>query len=86
MNTITQETTHKRIDITLPAETVSLLSRIVKKGGKSRFVDQAIRFYAKEMSRGKLRKELKEGALKNAGRDLAITQEWFPLENEICGK
>jgi CopG family transcriptional regulator/antitoxin EndoAI len=86
MNTIIKSSIHKRVDITLPRETVSLLERISKKGDRSRFVDQAILFYAKEMSRANLRKLLKEGAIKNAARDLSIAEEWFPLENEVWPK
>lgn len=86
MNTITKTDNFKRVDITLPRETVKLLESISKKGDRSRLVDQAIRFYAKEMSRANLRKLVKEGAIENAARDLSIAQEWFPLENETWSK
>jgi CopG family transcriptional regulator/antitoxin EndoAI len=83
MNINTKLDNYKRVDVTLPQETVKLLEHISKKGDRSRLVDRAIRFYAKEMSRTNLRKQLKEGAIVNAERDLAIAQEWFPLENEV---
>lgn len=83
MNTITKNNNHKRIDITLPQETLSLLEKISEKGDRSRFIDQAIRFYAKELSRAKLRKELKEGAVARYQRDLDLANDWFLLENEV---
>jgi len=83
MNTITKNNNHKRIDITLPRQTISLLEKISKKGDRSRFIDEAIRFYAKNINRAKLRKDLEEGAIKNAKLNLTIAKEWFPLENEV---
>lgn len=86
MNTITKIDNHKRIDITLPQETLVLLGKIAPKGDRSRVIDEAIRFYAKEKGRANLRKLLREGAIKNAEIDLSIAEEWFPLENEIWPK
>jgi CopG family transcriptional regulator/antitoxin EndoAI len=83
MNIITKSDNHKRIDITLPQETIKLLERISKKGDRSGLVDQAIRFYAKEMNRAKLRKELNEGATARYQRDLDLANDWFFLENEV---
>jgi CopG family transcriptional regulator/antitoxin EndoAI len=84
MENINNSTTYQRVDVTLPKETVKLLGRIAKKGERSRLVDQAIRYFAKEMSRGNLRKQLREGAMVNASRDLNLAEEWFPLDDEIC--
>lgn len=77
-------TTYQRVDVTLPKETVKLLGKIAKRGDRSRLVDQAIRCFAKEMSRANLRKQLKEGAAVNASRDLNLVEEWFSIDNEIC--
>jgi CopG family transcriptional regulator/antitoxin EndoAI len=84
MENINNSTTYQRVDVTLPKETVRLLERIAKKGDRSRLVDQAIRYFAKEMSRGNLRKKLREGAMVNASRDLNLVEEWFPIDDEIC--
>jgi len=77
-------TTYQRVDFTLPKETVKLLEKIAKRGDRSRLVDQAIRYFAKEMSRANLRKQIKEGALVNASRDLSLIEEWFSIDDEIC--
>lgn len=86
MSTITKNNNHKRIDITLPPETLTLLEKISRKGDRSRLIDEAIRFYAKNINRAKLRKDLEEGAIKNAKLNLSIAEEWFPLENEVWPK
>ena len=62
----TNSTTYQRVDVTLPKETVRLLEKIAKRGDRSRLVDQAIRYFAKEMSRANLKKQLKEGEMVNA--------------------
>jgi hypothetical protein len=33
-----------------------------------------------------LKQELKEGAIRNAARDLQMAEEWFPLEEEAWQK
>ncbi len=79
-------TTHKRINFSLPRETISLIDRIVRKGDRSRLVDIAVLEYIEEVGRRNLRKRLKEGALKRAGRDLAAAAEWFKLDEEAWPK
>ncbi len=84
METKTNSTIYQRVDITLPKETVKLLEKIAKRGDRSRLVDQAIRYFAKEMSRANLRKWIKEGAMVNASRDLNLAEEWFLIDDEVC--
>lgn len=74
---------HKRINITLPESTVTLLEAVADKGSRSTFVDEAIRSHAKAVSKKYLRRRLKQGALARAKRDLAIAAEWFDIEEEI---
>jgi CopG family transcriptional regulator/antitoxin EndoAI len=54
----------------------------VSKGNRSRFIQEAVKHYVATRSRANLRKLLKEGALRNAKRDLEIAEEWFPLDEE----
>ena len=76
----TNSTSYQRVDVTLPKETVRLLEKIAKKGDRSRLVDQAIRFFVKEMSRANLKKQVREGAIVNASRDLNLAEEWFSID------
>ena len=73
---------HRRINITLPEETVRLIDRVSKKGDRSRFIDTAVKHYVGEVSRSNLKKRLKEGYIHSAERDLRLAEEWFPLEEE----
>ena len=84
METKNNSSAYQRVDVTLPRETVRLLEKIAKRGDRSRLVDQAIRYFAKEMSRANLRKQLKEGAITNASRDLNLSEEWFLIDDDVC--
>ena len=72
---------HRRINVTLPEETVKLIDRVSEKGDRSRLIDHAVKRYITEIGRANLRKQLKEGALRRAPRDRALTEEWFLLED-----
>lgn len=72
----------KRINIVLPDKTVAVLDRVAAKGARSRFIDRAVMHLVEAEGKQNLRERLKAEALANAGRDLAIAVEWFPLEEE----
>jgi len=72
----------KRINIILPDKTVAVLDRVTTKGSRSRFIDRAVRHLVEMEGRANLRSRLKEEAIANADRDLAMAAEWFPLEEE----
>jgi CopG family transcriptional regulator / antitoxin EndoAI len=76
-------TMHRRINISLPEETLALIDRVAKLGDRSRFIDEAVKHYIQEVGRSKLRKQLQEGALRRAKRDLALAEEWFGLDEEV---
>jgi CopG family transcriptional regulator/antitoxin EndoAI len=71
---------HRRINITLPEETVQLIDRVSEKGDRSRLINDAVRRYVAFARRANLRKRLKEGALRRAERDLRLAEESFFLE------
>jgi CopG family transcriptional regulator/antitoxin EndoAI len=71
---------NQRINVSLPEATLRLLDRVAGKGDRSRFIDEAVRYYIDEKGRRELKKRLKEGAIRRAPRDLQLTEEWFPLE------
>ncbi len=73
---------HRRINITLPEETVRLIERVAAKGDRSRFIADAVTYYVGAAGRGQLRRRLREGALRRAERDLTLTREWFALDEE----
>ena len=66
----------------LPDHTLRMIDRIAPKGGRSRFIDEAVRSYVDTMGRAKLRRLLAEGGRRRAARDLAIAEEWFSVDEE----
>lgn len=51
---------NKRLNITLPEQTVRLMDRGAGKGQRSSLIDRAVRRYVKEETRANLRKQLTE--------------------------
>jgi CopG family transcriptional regulator/antitoxin EndoAI len=72
----------KRLNITLPERTVTLMDRVAGKGQRSRLIAEAVERYVEEEGRAKLRKRLREGAEARATRDLELAEEWFALDDE----
>lgn len=54
---------NRRINITLPNETIELLDRILSKGDRSRFINEAVKYYITEVEKKKLREQLIQGAI-----------------------
>jgi CopG family transcriptional regulator/antitoxin EndoAI len=73
---------HRRINITLPEETVELIDRVTKRGDRSRFIAEAVKHYVKETGRANLRARVKAGAIRRSRRDLALVEEWFAIDDE----
>lgn len=76
----------KRINIVLPDTTVKVLDRVAPKGGRSRFISQAVLHYVETVGKRSLKEQLKAGYEANAARSLEIAAEWFPLEEEAWRK
>ncbi len=77
---------HRRLNITLPEETVQMMDRVAKTGGRSRLIDEAVREFVQRRQKASLRKQLEEGARRRASRDLAMAEEWSLLEDEAWQK
>ena len=77
---------HRRVNVTLPEETIQLIDRAVAPGDRSRFIDRAVRSFLKEARRTKLRELLKEGAVRRAERDVLLAEEWFSFDEEAWQK
>ncbi|WP_228043135.1 ribbon-helix-helix domain-containing protein [Desmonostoc muscorum] len=41
---------HRRINITLPDETIELIHRVIEKGDRSRFINEAVQYYIAQKS------------------------------------
>ena len=73
---------NKRLNITLPEETVRLMDRVAGKGRRSSLIDRAVRRYVKEESRANLRKQLAASYKANAADDLKLAENWFPVDEQ----
>ena len=71
---------NKRLNITLPEQTVRLMDRVAGKGQRSRLIAQAVHRYVEQQGRTRLRKRLEEGARARAERDLRLAEEWFQID------
>ena len=77
---------HKRVNVTLPDETIQLIDRSASRGNRSRFIDEAVRHFVRSHGGTQLRRLLEEGAERRAARDLAIAEEWFPVDKDAWRK
>lgn len=66
---------HKRVNVTLPEETIRLIDRSANHGNRSRFIDEAVKYFVREHGRTRLRQLLEEGAARRAARDLALASD-----------
>ena len=73
---------YRRLNISLPEETVRLLDRVAAKGDRSRVIAEAVTRYVTDMGKASIRKLMKERAIKRADLDLQIAAEWFSLDQE----
>jgi len=74
----------KRINIVLPDKTLAVLDRVATKGNRSQFISRAVLHFIESQGKKALRERLKLEAIANAGRDIAMAAEWFPLEEEAA--
>ncbi len=77
--------TRKRVNITLPPETLELIDQ-VSKDNRSEFINRAVKLYVNRLERARLKQRLRKAYLERAKEDLAIAQEWQPIEQELWEK
>jgi CopG family transcriptional regulator/antitoxin EndoAI len=73
---------YRRLNISLPEETVRLLDRVAAKGDRSHVIAEAVTRYVTEVGKARLRKLMKERAVRRADLDLRIAEEWYPVDQE----
>jgi CopG family transcriptional regulator / antitoxin EndoAI len=73
----------RRLNITLPEQTVALMDRVAGKGQRSRLIDMAVHRYVEEESRANLRRQLREGARVRAERDVRMAEDWFAIADDV---
>lgn len=71
---------YRRINITLPEETIRLIDRVAKKGDRSFLISEAVQRYVASVGKARLRRLLKEGSLRHAERDRSLAEDWGGLD------
>jgi len=77
---------HRRVNVTLPEDTLELLDRVAEKGDRSAFLDRAVHYYVRTVGTEILKKELRRGASARAARDSALAEEWFKVNTDVWPK
>ena len=70
---------NRRLNITLPEQTATMLDRAVSRGQRSRLIDEAVRRFINEHGRANLRDQIELGAKARSERDREIAEDWFVL-------
>ncbi len=81
-----KKATYKRINITLPESTIEMLESIADKGSRSSLIDNALKVYIKDLTKERLKQQLKEGAIARSERNIELAREWALLEDEVWEK
>ncbi len=76
-------TTLKRVNISIPQATLEKVDALTERGDRSKFIDQAVHFYVDAIGHKQLQKSLKEGALRQANRDVDIATQWFQVDESV---
>jgi CopG family transcriptional regulator/antitoxin EndoAI len=72
----------RRINIVLPAGTIESIDRQVAPGGRSKFIDEAVRYFIENRSREALRKRLEFTAIRDRDLDLEVMADWAAVDEE----
>lgn len=73
---------NRRLNITLPEQTIRMLDRAAPKGERSRLIDEAVRRFIHEQQGPNLRMQLELGATARSERDRQIAEEWCALPDQ----
>ncbi len=77
---------NKRINIVLPQGTLRTIDRMVKPGGRSRFINQAVEHFVTHQSAEALRSQLEWAALRDRDLDRDVASDWFAVDTEAWHK
>ncbi len=72
----------KRVDFTLPIETIELLGQTAPRGKRSELVDHALKVYIRHLKQKELQQAMRKEALADAESNLIMAEEWSTVDNE----
>lgn len=77
---------NKRINIVLPQGALRAIDRMVKPGGRSRFIQQAVDHFVTHQSAEALRSQLELAAIRDRDLDRDVTSDWHAVDSESWRK
>ncbi len=85
MKATRSSTPYRRVNVSLPEETLGLLKRVVPRspyGNRSRFIDAAVRELARSLGKRRLKALLEAEARAHRDEDLRLVEEWAAVDAE----
>jgi CopG family transcriptional regulator/antitoxin EndoAI len=76
------DTVSKRINVILPEATIQTIDRMTKPGGRSQFINQAVRHYVANRSVEAFRARLEHAAVRDRDLDREIAADWLAVDRE----
>jgi hypothetical protein len=76
----------RRVNIVLPEGTLRTIDRMVKPGGRSRFINQAVVHFVAHQSAEALRTQLERAAIRDRDLDREVMADWFAVDKEAWHK
>lgn len=73
---------NKRINIVLPERILRGIDRMVKPGGRSRFIAQAVEHFVSYQSTEALKSRLEHAAVRDRDLDREVAADWFAVDSE----
>lgn len=86
MRCVTLTSVNKRVNIVLPERTLKTIDRIVKPGGRSHFINEAVTHFVTHRSAEALRSRLEQAAVRDRDLDREITADWSDVDKEAWQK
>jgi CopG family transcriptional regulator / antitoxin EndoAI len=77
---------NKRVNIVLPERTLRTIDRMVKPGGRSRFINQAVEHFVAHRSAEALRTQLERAAIRDRDLDREVAADWSAVDKEAWQK
>ncbi len=71
----------KRIQVILQDKTDHAVSRAAKLGGRSQYIDKAVRYYVATHGLETIREQLKQTALRDRDLSGAVAFDWFAVDH-----
>ncbi|MFN0165491.1 MAG: ribbon-helix-helix domain-containing protein [Bryobacteraceae bacterium] len=73
---------NRRISVVLPDETLRRIDRLAKPGGRSRFINEAVRHFVATRSAAPLRRQLELAAVRDRDLDIEVAADWFAVDRQ----